>query len=235
MKKKKFLLIFIILLTGIFYYNLTEEEITLKTAKVISVTDGDTLETSDQIIIRLKGINTPEREEKYYQEAKEFLESLALNKTIEFEDYGPDKYGRTLAHIYIGKTLVNAEIVKAGLAYSYYYEPDSHLEEILASEKIARNQEINLWKKSPDQNCLELINLRYKEPKQGCTNGELLEIRNLCDKELAVTIKDDATHVFQEKILPNQIFSKSFSCIWNDEGDSLYVRDDKGLLIFYRY
>ena len=173
--------------------------------------------------------------ELYYDEAKKFLEDLTLNKIIEYEDHGLDKYGRNLGHVYVGKTLLNAKIVESGLATSYYYEKDSHFDEILNSEEIAREGELNLWKKSPNSSCLELLELRYVESGERCTNGELLEIENLCDKELKVTIKDDATHIYKENIKPNQMFSKTFSCIWNDEGDSLYVRDDKGLLIFYRY
>jgi micrococcal nuclease len=235
MKKKNILLIFLLIASGVFYYTLTEENITLKTAYIERVVDGDTLETDSGIKIRLKGINTPEKEEDYYEEAKEFLKNLALEKTIQYEDYGTDKYGRTLGHIFIGKNLLNSEIVKEGLAYSYYYEKDSHFDEILAAEKIARESELNLWKKSTNSNCLELIELRYVEAGERCTNGELLKIKNSCSIEFDVTIKDDATHIYQEKIEPNQVFSKTFSCIWNDNGDSLYVREDNGLLIFYRY
>ena len=235
MRRKIIFLISLIILTGIIYYHLTEEKIPLITAKITKVIDGDTVQTEDGTKIRLKGINTPEKEELYYKEAKEFLENLVLNKTVQIEDYGLDKYKRTLGYLYLEKSLINLQIVEEGLAYSFEYETDSHSKEIRNSEGSARIKELNLWKKSPNTECIKLINLQYIEPIKRCTNGEVLQIENLCDKNFDVTIKDDATHVYKEKILANSIFSKNFSCIWNDDGDSLYLRDDKGLLIFYRY
>ncbi len=235
MNRRTIFILILIVVTGILYYHLTEEKIVLKDAKIINVIDGDTIETSDNIILRLKGINTPEKNEVYYQEAKKFLENLILDKEIQFEDHSTDKYGRTLAHIYLENSLINSKIVEYGLAYSYYYERDSHYDEILNAENLARANELNLWEESPDSYCLELLDLQYIEPNGRCNNGEILQIKNLCNKDLDTTIRDDATHIFKEKIKANDIFSKTFSCIWNDEGDTLYIRDNKGLLIFYRY
>lgn len=235
MNKKTLFLIFLIISSSIFYYQLTEEKTPLITSQVIRVIDGDTIETDNGLIVRLKGINTPEKNEDYYQNAKEFLEKLTLNKTIQIENHGIDKYQRTLGYIYTEKELVNSRVIKAGLATSYYYEEDSHFNEILEAENIARESGLNLWKKSSNFGCLELLELRYIEPNGRCNEGELLELKNLCDERLEITIKDDATHSYKEVIPPKEKFSKSFSCVWNDEGDSLYIRDKEGLLIFYRY
>ena len=51
---------------------------------------------------------------------------------------------------------------------------------------------------------------------------------------MRVIIKDDATHIYRE-ILPEGKWEKSFDKIWNDAGDTLYIWDEEGLLMFYRY
>ncbi|MCR4285069.1 MAG: thermonuclease family protein [archaeon] len=235
MERKTYILIIMVIVTGVLYYMATEEVVVQKSVKIVRVIDGDTVETSAGEKIRLKGINTPEKGISYYLEAKNLLENLVLNKSVELDSYGLDQYGRILGHIYFGDVYVNGELVKNGLAFFYYYGEDKHSEELLDLEDIARGKEIGLWKKSPDFGCLELIELRYKEPGERCTGGELLRIGNSCDKSFNFTIKDDATHIYREFIEKKGFFEKNFSCIFNDDGDSLYVSDDKGLLIFHRY
>ena len=81
------------------------------TAFIDRVIDGDTVE-SNGTSIRLLGINTPERGEMYYLEAKEFLESLVLNETVRLE-YGKEReerYGRTLAYLYMGRENINLKL-----------------------------------------------------------------------------------------------------------------------------
>ena len=48
------------------------------------IIDGDTIVVNN-VSIRLLGMNTPERGEKYYQEAKNYLALLISNKTIWLE------------------------------------------------------------------------------------------------------------------------------------------------------
>ena len=71
------------------------------TAIVLRIIDGDTIEIENKTSVRLLGINTPEKGEKYYLEAKGFLEDLILNKTIELEAgrEDKDKYQRALRYV----------------------------------------------------------------------------------------------------------------------------------------
>ena len=75
---------------------------------------------------------------------------------------------------------------------------------------------------------IELIKLKTDEP-------EKLVLQNNCNKEIKIVFKDDATHIYRATINSNSQFTKEFSHIWNDAGDSIYIHDTKGLLIFYRY
>ncbi|MBM3233966.1 thermonuclease family protein [Candidatus Pacearchaeota archaeon] len=205
----------------------TYERITINVTRVI---DGDTIETEIGKV-RLLGINTPEKKNPGYQEAKDFLVQFE-GKKIELEDRGKDKYQRTLGYLYYQNKLINSEILKFGLATLYVYNKDENYQELEKAEKYAREQEIGLWKKSENYGCIKLTELKYQEQER-CKNQEQLILQNNCEN-LQVILKDDANHI--EKIqLDKGIFTKNFSCVWNDEGDSLYLRDEQGLILFYRY
>jgi len=205
------------------------------TANVTRVIDGDTLDITLNNItqrIRMLGINTPELKQPYHDEAMNFLKKYE-NKTIEIEDKGKDKYSRTLAYIYYQNNLINSEILKQGLANLYVYDKDENYEELEKAEEYARNNNIGLWKKSENHGCIDIINLKHNEGGERCTNREQLVLLNSCPA-MNVLIKDDANHIEDISISPG-IFTENFSCIWNDEGDSLYIRDESGLVLFYRY
>jgi len=232
MKIKVILIILLILSSGIFYYHLNSFTLYQRqTAQVKRIIDGDTIELENSQKIRLKGINAPEPNQLYHKQAKFFL-SLIENKTIELEIYSTDRYGRKLAYIFYNNQLINEQILKNGLAHLYYYEKDKYYKKLKNAESQARKNKLGIWKKSPQYSCLKLIELKYEETKR-CTNQEQLIIQNFC-RDMVVTIKDDATHVYNENIKTG-IFTKNFSCIWNNEGDSLYIYDSQGLILFYRY
>ena len=230
MDKKNLIIAFLFITSGIFYYQLFVSPEATEEVLVARVIDGDTFEIENGVKVRLKGINTPETNEPFYEEAKNFVVTNIENKTIEITSYGKDKYGRILAH-----SRINEALLENGLAYLYYYEKDSQYVDLKNAEESAREKELGLWKKSSNEGCLELIDLKYTESPKRCTNNEQLILENSCGQDLNIIIKDDATHIYKENIKANSILTKNFSCIWNNDGDSLYVRDEEGLLIFYRY
>ena len=228
MRWKLYLLIILVLVSGVYYYRLNANTIYSR-EEVFSIRaiDGDTLELDNSLRIRLLGINTPEKNMPYYEEAKQFLQKLE-NKTIQIENNGPDKYDRILAYVYFNNNLINQEILKNGFANLYYYGTDEHYEDMKKAEQFARDNELGIWKKSENKDCLKLIKFKTDEP-------ENLILYNNCDKQLNIIIKDDATHIYKESINQNSLFEKNFSHIWNTEGDTLYIWDEKGLIIFKRY
>ncbi len=70
---------------------------------VIKVIDGDTFEIASGETIRLLCVDTPEKGQEGYEEAKAYLESLILNKKVFFNSSvtNKDKYGRLLRCVYI--------------------------------------------------------------------------------------------------------------------------------------
>ena len=100
------------------------------------------------------------------------------------------------------------------------------------AEEGARKAELGIWKKSTSFGCVSLVELKYQEEER-CKNQEQLIINNRCERFNAV-LKDDAAHIYDINLGPG-IFTQNFSCIWNDEGDSVYIWDKNGLVLWYRY
>jgi micrococcal nuclease len=239
----KFLVILLlVLVSGFFYYQFTEPYIMGGTVKdiekqnitILRAVDGDTVDSSIGKI-RLLGINTPEKKQPYYQEAKDFMENYE-NKTIAAEVHEKDKYGRYLAYIFDSESgeLVNKKQLELGYANLYYYGEDKYYAEMKKADEDARAGGIGIWKKSRDFGCIELINLQWNEGKERCVNAEQLVLNNKCEKTLNVIIKDSANHIEDEN-LSYGLFVKNYSCVWNDDGDAITIRDESGLLLYYSY
>src|SRR3989344_8163920 len=100
---------------------LIEKEIVI----VKRVIDGDTIELESGERVRLLGINTPEKGEWLYEEAKEFLNDSIFNKSVFLEQCRENKdlYGRSLRYIFIEsndskneKKSVNEQLIENGYA-----------------------------------------------------------------------------------------------------------------------
>jgi len=87
---------------------------------VTRVVDGDTIHVNisgKDEIVRMLGINTPEKKKPYYQEAKNFLVDMVENKSVELliDKEDVDRYERKLRYVFYEDMFVNVEIVQAGL------------------------------------------------------------------------------------------------------------------------
>jgi micrococcal nuclease len=239
--KRRALWILLFLVSGVLYYlmfgdnqtvwNLSGSKFRVEEVRVFRIIDGDTVELNDSRKVRLLGINAPETGKNWAEEARIFLKNFE-NQTLSLSYKETDKYGRTLGYLESGQISLNEMLAEKGLAHMYYYEPDGYYERIKHAEERARQERKGIWMKSNRSGCIELVELRYQESTR-CKNQERLILRNTCD-EFSVLIKDDATHEFEERI-PQGLFAKNFSCIFNDAGDSLFISDDSGLLVFFRY
>ncbi len=90
------------------------------------VVDGDTLDVEGVGRIRLVGVNTPERGQPGYTSATDFIKSMVLGKTVylDIDDAKHyDKYGRTLAVVYISNKNLNQQLLQRGFAEVMYIPP----------------------------------------------------------------------------------------------------------------
>lgn len=111
------------------------------------VQDGDSLKLQvpgkeEEVRIRLHGIDAPEKGQAFSEEARAMLRKLTQGKNIRVDVQNTDRYGRYLGKVYVGKTYVNLELVKAGLAWHYDGSRDAVIEQ---AEAAARKAHKGLW------------------------------------------------------------------------------------------
>ncbi len=257
-KKKKIILIIILLILALllkFYPSLDTKLqgflIESETAYIDRIIDGDTVK-SNEISIRLLGINSPEKGEKYYSEAKEFLEELILNETVrlEFRKDREDKYGRTLAYLYFKEDNINKKIVEEG--YANFYFPsgrDIYYKDFEKAWEKCIEQNKNLCEVSQDKcaTCIELREFDYKD--------EIITLYNKCGFDCELTkwkIKDEGRKKFifpefvlkdyeevtiligEEENTENILYWKGEDYVWTESGDTLFLRDENGKLVLWR-
>lgn len=96
------------------------------TGKCYHVVDGDTIDVEGVGRVRFVGVNTPERGESGYSEAKDYIKGQCLYQkvSLDVDDAKPkDKYGRTLAVVYLGDLNLNQQLLKKGYAEIMYIPP----------------------------------------------------------------------------------------------------------------
>ena len=124
-------------------------------AKVVSVTDGDTIKVYNaeygQVKIRFYGIDTPEKGQPYGKAAGKHLASLIAGAMVEVETVTTGRYGRTVGIVWDGEINVNQQMVTAGYAWVYRKYCDKLICEYwLALENEAKADKLGLWQE-PNQ------------------------------------------------------------------------------------
>ncbi len=114
---------------------------------VTDVLDGDTIKVSrnhHNVTIRLNGIDAPEKGQAYGHKSAEFSFTHSFGKDVTVQTFGLDKYGRTIGDVHLPDgTMLNKELVKAGLAWWYCkYSMDQSLAQL---EVEARQAKVGLW------------------------------------------------------------------------------------------
>lgn len=142
-----------------------------KPCKVLKIIDGDTISCdlngnglleSPNENIRFLQVDTPEtkrskrnpsgKAQPFGLQAKAYTQGLTQNKVVylEFDKKIRDRYGRTLAWVYLqptGGTSVNEGLLTLGLAKVMIYSPNyAHQDEMKRLEKKAQSEKRGLWK-----------------------------------------------------------------------------------------
>ncbi len=257
--QKKQIFLLILAVTLIFLFGCIEQKnefncIQGKTFTVSRIIDGDTIEAG-KTKIRLKGINTPEKNEACFQEAKDFLKKQVLGKQILVQGNEFDRYGRLLGNICIQGKSINKMLLEQGLAHYYSYENIPELMKL--QEKAMKEKKECLWKESKEQYFLDkCISLTGFEFNQNKFTGEFAEFSNDCNYSIDLNgfyLKDEATnqYFFPAIKLKAKSFVRVYSGygensknefywkkgnIWNNNRDQLFLRNEKGILVaYYKY
>lgn len=114
--------------------------------QVLKVIDGDTINIlyqGEKECIRLLRIDTPERDEEGYLQAKKALEKLIGDRKVRLEFETPGEiergvYGRILAYVWIGNMNINVEMVRLGLSQFWTkYGEGKYADEFREAERQA--------------------------------------------------------------------------------------------------
>lgn len=121
--------------------------------RVVGVSDGDTITVLDdnkqRHVIRLMGIDAPEKAQAFGQKAKESLSELVFDRDVSVTWFKRDRYGRTVGQVRLDDTDVCLEQIKLGLAWHYKQYQREQSEDDRSryadAEKEARSARIGLW------------------------------------------------------------------------------------------
>ncbi|MFC1710814.1 thermonuclease family protein [Nanoarchaeota archaeon] len=254
-KRQSYILIAVLIILIVINYPFLDKALenyfsNYETGIVERVVDGDTVYINSSSV-RLLGINSPERGEQYYTEAKLYLEDLILNKTVKLE-FGKEKYdlyNRKLAYLFLDNQNINLELVENG--YANYYFPsgrDKYYNQFKNAWEQCIEQNINLCEAS-QENCIVLKEFDY--------NNEIVILENICSNIYNIevwSIKDEGRKNFvfpNIDLEPNQqielrvgqgnnnkttLFWEGEDYVWTKTGDTLFLRDkDNKLVLFESY
>jgi micrococcal nuclease len=124
---------------------------------VVRVVDGDTIHVrlGDRVEkVRYIGVNTPEVHHPRKGEEPGGREAAALNRALvdgrrvrlELDAQVRDRHGRLLAYVWVGETMINAELVRRGYAQVMTVPPNvRHQALFLGLQREARAAERGLW------------------------------------------------------------------------------------------
>jgi micrococcal nuclease len=221
------------------------------TAFVSRIIDGDTIELESGEHVRMLGINTPEKGEKYYYEAKEFLEKEILNKTVNLK-FGKEKkdlYNRTLAYVFLQEKNVNKKMISNGFANPYFPSgKDSYYSSFFEEWKNCVKKNLNICENSQEicANCISLQEINYNKQK--------IVLKNICGINCNLTsweIKDEGRKkfIFPEFILESNreiaiivgknqtegtLLWKRGDYVWTKTGDTIFLRDKEKKVVLWK-
>ena len=117
------------------------------TAKVVGVTDGDTLDLlvngKKKIRVRLDSIDAPESGQEFGKRSKQALSDLVFGREVIAQKVGEDRYKRTLAFVRVDDKDLATEMVRTGFAWIYRkYSVSPTLHEF---EAKAREMKVGVW------------------------------------------------------------------------------------------
>ena len=122
--------------------------------EAIAVKDGDSivvlLAEGRRLQVRIGGIDAPEKGQAWGDASRRHLASLLRDHALRVETLKIDRYGRTVANVYVDSVDVGLAQVRAGLAWHFKrYQADQTPAQRMAyasAEREARAERAGLWR-----------------------------------------------------------------------------------------
>jgi micrococcal nuclease len=227
-------------------------------ATVAAVLDGDTIRLSDGRTVRYLGVNTPEYGQPFYEDARQYNAQLVLGKQVQVEIGGReyDGYGRELAYVYVGETLVNVSLITAGWGHVFVIDSFPHADEWLRLQQKAQQQRKGMWRDGVSGSLrITTVHADAAGDDRQNPNGEYVRLCNISDRPVALqgfALQDADRHRF---VFPSGVVNPGFTVlvasgkgdtsarqrrlvfywgagpIWNNDKDTALLFDPSGKLI----
>ena len=226
-----------------------------ETVSIIRVIDGDTCILQNDERVRYYGINAPEKGDPQFNEATQANSKLVVGKEIRLEPQNPsrDKNDRLLAYVFTDEIFVNEELLRLGCAHIQRPLASKYRDRLLRAQQTARQQGLGIWAKAAEQ-CVVIAEVHAEAEGNDWDNlcDEYIVIENKGNKSVDLTgwtVYDEAHHryLFPNIILEagatvtlrtclgkntqSELFWGSRSPIWNNNGDTIFIRDSQGQLV----
>ena len=118
-------------------------------ATVVNVVDGDTLKVATEqgiTIVRLYGVDSPEKSQAHGQSARDFTASQVFGKIVDVASVGRDRYGRTVALVMVGTQCLQEQLILQGYAWVYpQYCRERFCQAWTTLQGISAGNKVGLW------------------------------------------------------------------------------------------
>ncbi len=235
------------------------------TVEVVTVLDGDSLVVridGGERDVRLLGINTPERDECFSEEARAATRDL-VGPTVRLAGNDDDQFGRLLRYVYTDDgVLINQQLIAGGFALALSNE-HALLDDFKAEEASAFANRLGLWEGGAcgpaTSAALTISDLRPDAPGDDSQNpnGEWVEVANEGSRTVELSgwvLRDESSrHRFRfpagfeleagerVRVLSgcgddgnDKLYWCDGDAIWNNGGDTAYLLDASGNVVARR-
>ena len=222
---------------------------------MLKVIDGDSCQLDDGREVRYLGINAPEEGEAQYREATQANNNLVGGKGVKLEFDRPvkDRHGRLLAYVFVDKTCVNVELARQGHAHVSRPVTLAHRKALLDAQVEARAAGLGIWAKDGTHS-IAISKVQADPPGSDRDNlaEEYIVIENRSAKAIDLTGWTVSDEVNRRYLFPRfalagsakvtlrsglgkntgtDLFWGSRGSIWNNDGDTIFIRDAAGSLV----
>jgi len=220
--------------------------------RVARVIDGDTVLLEDGRKVRYAGINAPAEGDLGFRESTQANNLLVGGKEVRLEFGRPrtEKHGRLLAYVYVGRSLVQAELVKQGWAIVTREQPLPRYRQVLERfQEEAKAAGRGIWTKGEHRGNLVVLEVHPRESPRSSPNDEYVVFRNVGTSPLVLTGWSISDEMNQSYLVPQFTLGpgKTFTLytgsgkntgdtlywgrrktVWNKGGDTVIVKDSTG-------
>lgn len=226
---------------------------------VLQVLDGDTFQLEDGRQVRCLGIDAPEKGDAFAEEATQTLNRLVGGKRVRLELGQPERErdGRLLAYVFVDQSMVNTQLLRLGTAYVRRPVARKYRLAFAQAQEQARAAGVGIWTNAGRLKItLAHVQARPASGNPQDLNGEFVVLENRGTEAIRLTgwtLSDEAhrRYLFPQFVLApkarvtirsglgrntdTELFWGSRAPIWNDNGDTVFLRDEKGRLVLAHF